>query len=172
MGTEREGRSRGARGSQPGSARAAPPSAPPRRGLPSPWRGGTSCGPLPPPCAAGERLAPARGAFSAPNRHNARRGLAACPPWRARRLPAVAISEEQRRRFKEVVEEEVAKREPGGYDAREGGEQHTDGVKRQREAIRAALVAHRDLRGTRKRIPLLISCPNATGLSHRAHLCP
>jgi transposase InsO family protein len=69
----------------------------------------------------------------------------------------VAISEEERRKFTEAVKAEVASRERGGYDAREGDEQHdTDRAKRQREAISAALVAQGYLSYTRRRIPLPI----------------
>lgn len=69
----------------------------------------------------------------------------------------VAISEEQRRKFIEGVESEMAKRERDGYDAREGeGQHHTDAATRRREAISAALVAQGYLSYTRRRIPLPI----------------
>jgi hypothetical protein len=57
-----------------------------------------------------------------------------------------ASSEEERRKVTEALQAEMARRERGGYDAREGDEQqHTDQAKRRREAISAALVAQGDL---------------------------
>jgi DNA-binding transcriptional regulator YiaG len=70
----------------------------------------------------------------------------------------VAISAEERRKFSLAVQAELARREPGGYDARESEEQqHTDQAKRRREAISAALVAQGYLSYTRRRFPLPIS---------------
>ena len=86
-------------------------------------------------------------------------GLTPQECWQAR----VPISDKERREFIEAVKTEMAKREAGGYDAKESPEQqHTDKATRQREAISAALVAQGYLSYTRRRIPLPITRPKVT----------
>jgi transposase InsO family protein len=110
-----------------------------RRGRPEAWT-----------CADLEAAREEANAFSYPRGEG---GPTPAECWRAR----VAISEEERKEFVEAVKTEMAKREGGGYDAKESlGQQHADQATRRREAISATLVAQGYLSYTRRRIPLPI----------------
>jgi DNA-binding transcriptional regulator YiaG len=94
-----------------------------RQGRPGAWT-----------CADIEAAREEANVFSCPHGES---GPTPAESWRGR----LAISNEERRKFTEALKAELARRERGGYDAREGEEQPTDKATRQREAISAALVA-------------------------------
>lgn len=85
--------------------------------------------------------------FAQPRGEN---GPSPAEAWAAR----TPIGEEERRRFVEAVEKEVAEREQAGYDAGWGAEQRQqEQAKRRREAISAVLVAQEHLSYAGRRIP-------------------
>jgi transposase InsO family protein len=116
-----------------------------RRGRPGAWA-----------CADIEAAREEANLFSYPRGEG---GPTPAEAWQSR----VPVSDEERGEFIEAVKAEMAKRQAGEYDAREGpGQRNADQATRQREAISAALVAQGYLSYTRRRIPLPIGRPKVT----------
>jgi transposase InsO family protein len=116
-----------------------------RRGRPGAWT-----------CADIEAARQEANLFSCPRGEG---GPTPAEAWQSR----VPVSDEERGKFIEEVKTEMAKRQAGEYDAREGPQQRqADQATRQRKAISAALVAQGYLSYTRRRIPLPIGRPKVT----------